>query len=87
MVALGATYLLSWFCTVSIAFLATRMPRDSIFFRVYHQYAVLFALAAYSVTYYVHLIISPEYRRAFLTNFCCRPFARPLKNLFRTSPS
>ncbi|KAF8376617.1 hypothetical protein PRIPAC_83046 [Pristionchus pacificus] len=82
MVALSATYLLSWFCTVTISFLATRMPLDSLFIRLYNQYAVLFALAAYSLTYYIHFLISREYRRAFLSNFCCRPFARPINHLF-----
>ncbi|GMS78452.1 hypothetical protein PENTCL1PPCAC_627, partial [Pristionchus entomophagus] len=87
MVALSATYLLSWFCTVTISFLATRMPLDSFFIRVYNQYAVLFALAAYSLTYYIHFLISREYRRAFLANFCCRPCAQPFNDLFSSRPS
>ncbi|GMR45367.1 hypothetical protein PMAYCL1PPCAC_15562, partial [Pristionchus mayeri] len=87
MVALTAAYLLSWFCTASISFLATRMPLNSLFIRVYNQYAVLFALAAYSLTYYIHFLISREYRRAFLANFCCRPFARPMQQLFGSKRS
>ncbi|GMS94636.1 hypothetical protein PENTCL1PPCAC_16811, partial [Pristionchus entomophagus] len=87
MVALSATYLLSWFCTVTISFLATRMPLDSFFIRVYNQYAVLFALAAYSLTYYIHFLISREYRRAFLANFCCRPCAQSFNDLFSSRPS
>ncbi|GMT23301.1 hypothetical protein PFISCL1PPCAC_14598, partial [Pristionchus fissidentatus] len=82
MVALSATYLLSWFCTVTLSFLATIMSHDSLFIRVYNQYAVLFALSAYSLTYYIHFLISREYRRAFLANFCCRPFARAIDQFF-----